>query len=261
MHGSGLVRDDVYDWNAELLNVLNSERPDIVIVALGANDRQAIRAGDGQLAPHTPEWDAAYARRLASFVETLKVYGRPFFWVGVPPMRVTAALRDMLAFNGLYQPAVEGAGGHFVDIWNGFTDENGNYISSGPDVEGQLRALRTSDGINFTRAGRLKLAFYVEREIHRQTGLGAGSVDLVTSTDQRSHIEIGPDGKKRLVGPVISLSDPLPGASSVLAGGPTARPAVETSPRYRLVVKGDALPVVPGRADDFSWPRDGAAQN
>ena len=252
--GSGLVRDEVYDWNAELLNVLNEEKPDVVVVAIGADDRQAIRTGNGQIETHTPEWDAAYTKRIAGMVDTLKVYGRPFFWVGAPPMRVTAAMRDMLALNGLFQPAVEAAGGHFVDIWNGFTDENGNYISSGPDVDGQLRALRTSDGINFTRAGRLKLAFYVEREIHRQTGLGAGSVDLVTSTDQRSHIEIGPDGKKRLVGPVISLSEPLPGASSVLAGGPTRKPVVETTAQYRMIVKGEALPEVPGRADDFSWP-------
>ena len=149
-------------------------------------------------------------------VDTLKVFGRPFFWVSAPPMRSSSASRDMAYLNGLYKPAVTAAGGHFIDIWNGFTDENGNYTSSGPDVDGQLRALRTSDGINFTRAGRLKLAFYVEREIRKQTGIGTGAVDLFASASQTSQIEIGPDGVKRLVGPVISLSDPLPGASRAL---------------------------------------------
>jgi hypothetical protein len=189
--------------------------------------------------------------------DTLKVYGRPFFWVSAPPMRLAAAGRDMVYLNAFYTDAVEEAGGHFVDIWNGFTSDEGNYISSGPDVDGQLRALRSSDGINFTRAGRLKLAFYVEREIRRQTGIGAGAVDLLTSANQTSQIEIGPDGQKRLVGPVISLTDPRPGASDALAGAPDPVPEVareSDTPQYLMIVKGAALPTVSGRADDFTWP-------
>ena len=116
--------------------------------------------------------------RIAGMADTLKVFGRPFFWVSAPPMRSSSASGDMDYLNGLYKPAVTAAGGHYIDIWNGFTDDNGNYTSSGPDVDGQLRALRSSDGINFTRAGRLKLAFFVEREIRKQTGIGSGSVDL-----------------------------------------------------------------------------------
>src|SRR5690606_11971861 len=144
----------------------------------------------------------------------------PFFWISAPPLRVSDASADMVYFNGLYRPRVEAAGGHYVDIWSGFTNASGQYITTGPDIEGQVRALRAGDGINFTRAGRLKLSFYVEREIRRQTGVGAGAVDLLASVSNTSQIEIGPDGKKRLVGPVISLSDPLPGGSDTLAGAP-----------------------------------------
>jgi uncharacterized protein len=255
---SGLVRDDYYDWNGELLNILNERKPDIVVVALGSNDRQQIRVGEERLAPRSEPWEKAYTERVAAMAETLKVYGRPFFWMGAPPMRQNSAMRDMARFNDLYQPPVSAAGGHFVDIWGGFTNEEGRYISSGPDVAGQLRGLRAGDGINFTRAGRLKLAFYVEREIRRQTGIGTGAVDLLASTDQQSQIEIGPDGVKRLVGPVISLSDPLPGASRALVGGPDEEVADATgeteTPQYLMIVKGAALPAVSGRADDFTWP-------
>jgi hypothetical protein len=255
---SGLVRDDYYDWNGELLGILNERKPDIVVVALGSNDRQEIRHEGGRLAPRSEPWEKAYVERIAAMADTLKVYGRPFFWMGAPPMRQSSAFRDMLYFNDLYRPTVTAAGGHFVDIWGGFTNEEGRYISSGPDVTGQLRGLRAGDGINFTRAGRLKLAFYVEREIRRQTGIGTGAVDLLASTDQQSQIEIGPDGVKRLVGPVISLSDPLPGASFVLVGGPeeaaAEEPAETETPQYLMIVKGAALPAVSGRADDFTWP-------
>jgi hypothetical protein len=254
---SGLVRADYYDWNVELPKILNEQKPDIVVVALGANDRQQMRIGKERLAPRSETWEATYLARLKGVTDTLKVYGRPFFWVSAPPMRLAAAGRDMGYLNAFYTDAVEETGGNFVDIWNGFTSDQGNYISSGPDVDGQLRALRASDGINFTRAGRLKLAFYVEREIRRQTGIGAGAVDLLASTSQTSQIEIGPDGKKRLVGPVISLTDPRPGGGGALAGAPDPVPEVAKeaeTPQYLMIVKGAALPEVSGRADDFAWP-------
>lgn len=255
-NASGLVRDDYYDWNKQLPAILNQVKPDVVVVAVGANDRQPIRSGKDRLSFHTDTWEKAYVGRIASMADTLKVFGRPFFWVSAPPMRASSSGRDMDYLNGLYKPAVTAAGGHYVDVWNGFTDDNGDYISSGPDVDGQLRALRTSDGINFTRAGRLKLAFYVEREIRKQTGIGTGSVDLATSASQASQIEVGPDGVKRLVGPVISLSDPLPGANHALVGSAAnPDPAMSAgTPQYKLIVDGAAPPTVPGRADDFAWP-------
>jgi hypothetical protein len=269
---SGLVRDDYHDWNQRLPEMLNEDHPDIIVIVMGSNDRQQIRDGKDRLAMRSESWEKIYGERIDNLIDTLKVYGRPFFWVSAPPMRSSSASRDMAYLNELLKPRVTAGGGYFIDIWNGFTNEDGRFISSGPDVEGQLRALRNSDGINFTRAGRLKLAFYVEREIRHQTGIGPGVVDLSASASQASQIEIGLDGKKRLVGPVISLSDPLPGTSleltgevaligdRVVGGAPTvapllAAPADVESPQYLLIIKGAALPSVAGRADDFTWPR------
>jgi hypothetical protein len=254
-NSSGLVRDDYFDWNGQLPALLNKEKPDIVVVQIGANDRQQLRDGKSRYAPHTAAWEEAYVKRISGVVDTLKVFGRPFYWVSAPPMRDASSSRDMAYLNDFYKPPVTAAGGHFLDIWNGFTDDNGNFISSGPDVEGQLRALRTGDGINFTQAGRLKLAFYVAREIRKSTGIGTDGSDLIASVTQQSQIEVGKDGVKRLVGPVISLTDPLPGASDVLAGATAKAPTLSAdSPQTLLIVKGTALPTVAGRADDFVWP-------
>jgi hypothetical protein len=46
----------------------------------------------------------------------------------------------------------------FVDVWDGFVDEDGRYAQSGPDYEGQIRRLRSGDGVHFTEAGTRKLA-------------------------------------------------------------------------------------------------------
>src|SRR4029079_19608958 len=102
--------------------------------------------------------------------------------------------------------------------------------------------------------GKLKLAFYVEREIRRTTGLGSGSIDLLASLTGANQIEIAPDGTKRLVGPGISLSAPLPGASDQLAGGDQSTPATAESVQFKAIVKGEALPGVSGRIDDFACP-------
>jgi uncharacterized protein len=255
---SGLVRADHFDWNTSLPNILNETQPDLIVMTLGANDRQEFRDGNVRAAIRSDEWGATYTKRISGIVDTLNLYGRPFFWVGAPPMRATSASSDMAFINGLYKPRVEAGGGHFVDIWNGFANEDGRYVSSGPDVDGQVRQLRTGDGVNFTRAGRLKLAFYVEREIRRQTGFGSGGIDLLATVTQGNRIEIGPDGTKRLVGPIISLSDPLPGSSGDLAGAGATSPPGEESIQFKMIVRGEALPEVSGRADDFSWPPQGA---
>lgn len=73
----------------------------------------------------------------------------------------------MLAFNEMYRATATTAGAEFIDIWDGFIDENGAFVSSGPDINGQPARLRANDGINFTAAGRRKLAFYAESRLPR----------------------------------------------------------------------------------------------
>jgi hypothetical protein len=251
---SGLVRIDQLDWNTALPKQLNTLQPDLVVVALGANDRQQMRGDNAREAVRSDGWERAYTQRIDGLVDTLKLYGQPFFWVGAVPMRQAQASADMNYLNGLFRPRVEKNDGHFVDVWSGFANEEGRYITSGPDVEGQTRQLRTGDGINFTRAGRLKLAFYVEREIRRQTGFGSGGIDLLATVTQGNQIEIAPDGTKRLVGPIISLNNPLPGSSGELAGGAPPTAPTEESLQFKVIVKGEAPPDVAGRVDDFAWP-------
>jgi len=256
---TGLIRADSYDWNANLPAILNETQPDLIAVVFGANDRQQLRDGKTRSAVRSPTWETAYTARIDGIVDTLKLYGRPFFWVGAPPMRATSASSDMAYFNGLFKPRVLEARGYFVDIWNGFANEDGNYVTSGPDVEGQVRQLRTGDGINFTRAGRMKLAFYVELEIRRKTGFGREGVNLRANVTQGNQIEIAPDGSKLLVGPVISLNDPLPGSGGELAGGKPPTPPANDSAQFKVVVRGEALSPVAGRVDDFSWPPTAAS--
>ncbi len=44
---SGFVRDDYYDWNAAIEKRIGEDDFDMVVVAIGTNDRQVIRTDKG----------------------------------------------------------------------------------------------------------------------------------------------------------------------------------------------------------------------
>jgi hypothetical protein len=210
---------------------------------------------------HTDQWEAAYIKRIDATIAALKSGGVPVLWVGLPAQRGPKATSDSSYLNELYRGRAEKAGIVFVDIWDGFVDEQGRFSPQGPDFEGQTRRLRSADGIYFTKAGARKLAHYVEREIDRSTANRAIPVALP--------IDVAPAGSKPggasarpLVGPVVPLTvSATAGAAEELLGGarPAARPATPDPLTTRVLTKGEPLPAPTGRADDFNWPRGNAA--
>ena len=108
-----------------------------------------------------------FSRRIDDTIAALKSKGVPVFWVGLPSIRGTKATADAVYLNDLYRARAERAGVIYIDVWDGFVDEAGNFRPCGPDFEGQTRRLRSGDGVYFTKYGARKLAHYVEREIRR----------------------------------------------------------------------------------------------
>src|SRR5690606_5029399 len=98
----------------------------------------------------TEPWLKEYEARAANLAKAVRARGLPLVWVGLPPFKSGSMSADMLAFNDIYRSVSEEAGGEFVDIWDGFVDENGAYAEIGPDINGQRVRLRGSDGINMT---------------------------------------------------------------------------------------------------------------
>src|SRR5207253_6618279 len=90
---------------------------------------------------------------------------------------------DSSYLNEIFRSRAEKAGVVYVDIWDGFGDESGRFSPQGPDYEGQIRRLRTSDGVYFTKFGARKLALYVDREIQRNLANRAVPVALPTPSE------------------------------------------------------------------------------
>ena len=133
---------------------------------------QARQASYGPWEFHTEKWELAYIRRIDATIAALKSAGVPVIWVGLPSQRNTKASADSSYLNELYRSRAEKAGIVYVDIWDGFVDEAGRYSPQGPDYEGQIRRLRSGDGVYFTKFGARKLAHYVDREIQRTANRG-----------------------------------------------------------------------------------------
>lgn len=218
-----------------------------------ATDRGA-RTG-GMVDFRDDRWGELYARKIEEMIAIAKSRGVPVLWVGLPAVRGPKAMADMVYLNNLYRDAAGKAGVTYVDIWDGFVDDSGRFLQQGPDFEGQIRRLRTPDGVYFTKAGARKMAHYVEREIARLLAGRAAPVALPTEPAQPdANVVPGGPPPRPLAGPIVPLIAASIGGDTLL-GGPGARPLTVDPLVSRTLVKGEPLAAPPGRADDFAWPR------
>lgn len=297
---SGLLRyqpkGEPTDWAAAAKSILQTERPDVIVMMAGLQDRMSIRnpgkpapergkaaatakpgtantpadddpelsdqqsvaapeRGDGsQVEFRDTGWDELYTRKIDEMIAVLKSAGVPVIWVGLPAVRGAKSTSDMQYLDALYRDSAGKAGIAYVDVWDGFVDESGRYMQQGPDSEGQIRRLRSYDGVYFTKPGARKLAHYVEREISRLMGSQVGPI-LIPAEPAAPDVsaEPGRPPPRPLVGPVVPLVATALQPDHLL-GGP-AKPLAEDPEVSRVLVKGEPMTAPPGRADDFTWPR------
>ena len=261
---SGFVRNDFYDWPGSIGPIIEDVKPALVVMMIGSNDRQAMQVDGTTEKVRTDAWDKEYVARINRFAKAVRDSNVPMIWVGGPPFRFKSMSADILAFNEFYRSAVEAVDGSFVDIWDGFVDQEGTFVLSGSDINGQTVRLRNSDGINFTSAGKRKLAFYVERQIRQMFGAWAVPLQTSLAPEAYSTMRLPPLRSET----DLERIDPIPLAAPELDGGvallgdinvPKAEPAGNNplqakSVRKRLVEDGIPPPAKPGRANDFEWP-------
>ncbi|HEY4847264.1 MAG TPA: SGNH family hydrolase [Methylocella sp.] len=271
---SGLVRNDFFDWSQATGDLLASgEKIDFAVMLIGSNDRQPLRDANGSYEPRSPEWQAAYTQRIETIAAMFRDKKIPLVWVGLPILRSERLSADALAFNEFYRTYAEKSGATYIDIWEAFADEAGKYRAIGPDINGQTVRLRAADGVHFTKAGARKLAHFVEPAIRRNLdevlpntapAPNPASVANPEGTEMPANVSAlpgseAPRAPKPVAGPILPLTGPVlaPGgelATRTTTAG-TANNAAHTLIEQTLQ-QGSPLAPKPGRADDFSWPRN-----
>jgi hypothetical protein len=283
--GSGLIHNEPreYDWAQVARETLAAEKPAFVVMMLGLSDRRAIREhtqnqpADKPAPGRAPKkaaeragavtsydfrsdaWSEHYAQRLDEVIAVLKSKRVPVLWVGLPPIRGARARVDVTFLNDIYKAEAGKNDIVYVDVWDGFVDDAGEFSYHGPDVLGQVRRLRTGDGVYFTKAGARKLAHYVDREIkrlmNRETPVALpmpGDLTPAAAPGQPS----GP-APRPVAGPVIPLTGGVPETETVLLGGRGGVSRLDPD-ATKVLVKGETLEPVQGRADNSAWPRQQA---
>ena len=281
----GLVRDDARldtpEWTQAIKDWLPAtDKPSAIVVMLGVNDRSSLRerapaakettspsetahpgpaaAGAQRQLPsasfdfHTDKWAELYSKRIDDMIAALKTGGVPIIWVGLPAIRGAKSTSDMSYLDELYRARAEKAGIAYVDIWDGFVDDQGRYVQDGPDFEGQTRRLRTYDGVYFTKAGAEKLGHYAEHDLRRVLSSHALPVAL-PGPEEQSPAKDAAVGRAA-VGPVLPLNA-IGTEKSELLGASNHATEREADPlATRVLNRGEAIVAPRGRADDFSWP-------
>ncbi|HRF09683.1 MAG TPA: SGNH family hydrolase [Xanthobacteraceae bacterium] len=254
---SGHVRQDFYNWVTEAGNIVANERATAFVVMLGVNDRQQLRDEKGFHDFRSDRWREIYAKRIDDFLAKLKEKNTPIYVVGMPAISLQRGNADMQYVNEILRERAARAGVRYIDVWEGFVDEQGQFASTGAAMDGQMRRLRAGDGVHFTRFGSRKLAHFVERDLLRLFESRVRSPFLPYGLDQGPNLS----GVRPAIGPVIPLTTPV-GQSRVLEGSaekanlPPVRIDENTK---KTLVEGIPQAPVAGRADDFRWPRPAAS--
>ena len=169
---TGLVRDDYFDWVKGVNDLLaNSGKINIAVMMIGSNDRQALREGANAYDVRQQRWRESYGDRVEAITKAFRDRKIPLVWVGLPVMKSDRFSADMAAFNEIYQDRAVKAGATYVDTWEAFLDDRGQFAAYGPDVNGQFQKLRAGDGVHFTRPGARKLALLARSAASCRHGL------------------------------------------------------------------------------------------
>lgn len=265
---SGLARPEVYDWAETLPKILESGSYDVIVVLLGANDRQMIRSGNERLAFSTPDWIAAYKRQADRVLGSLKASGARIYWVSIPPMADADYDAAMRIVTGLQKERVEAMGFTFIDIRPAFSNAEGGYTDTGPDETGVVRKLRGRDGVSFFKWGNNRLAQLVLQAIETGDQQSAeASASPAPSAPEAITQQVPLFGQTGAMGEAILLRpDDVTVSTGIVmaAGGDEKDPAAvlaairtmvpKGSAAEKLFTRGETDPVPKGRADDFAAP-------
>ena len=98
------------DRKAEPAAKEKAPRIDVAVMMIGSNDKQAIREDGKTLAFGTPEWSAAYTKRVSAIDDAFRSHGIPLIWVGVPITKDDGFADAMASLNDITREAAAKTG-------------------------------------------------------------------------------------------------------------------------------------------------------
>ena len=152
---TGLSREDYFNWQAGMRQIVEEFRPDLVFVMLGSNDAQAQISRDGTSIPvGSAQWVEGYRERAANLLREATRAGTHVVWVGIPIVEERQRWDFYRRVNDIYRDTASADPlGTYVDTWTPFEGRDGGYTAFVRNERGDLVEVRASDGVHFTPSG------------------------------------------------------------------------------------------------------------
>jgi enterochelin esterase-like enzyme len=166
--GTSLVRNDVFDWSARILALMDEHSPDTVILNFGGNDAQPVLTPDGKKAAFgTDEWNAEFERRVAEVTTNIIERRATPVWIGTPVMRTARFSERQERLTELVRKASLAAGGRYVPMADLSSTTKGLYRAD-ITFNGSHGLMRMADGVHFTRLGAQYVVHHMLPRLERE---------------------------------------------------------------------------------------------
>lgn len=164
--GTGISKTDLVDWGLLSNKQVEDQKPDAVVMFMGANEGFPFPApGGASVECCSAEWAATYARRARSMMDKYRRDGDArVYWLTLPMPREPARQEIARAVNAAIAVAAQPYRSHVrvVDMTDLFTP-GGRYRAAMP-VDGRETLVREPDGIHLNKAGaQVALEVVLER--------------------------------------------------------------------------------------------------
>jgi hypothetical protein len=175
---TGLERPDVYNWFDRIRHVMKKDRPNVVVVAFGANDNHNYMTGlpsGYDLGPFgSASWIKEYSRRVGGFMDTVIRRGGFIVYLGMPIVSSPSESHDFDQINRIiyHEAKRRPHGALYIDTYLRFADpKTGGYAEYLPRPDGTLVKVRSGDGVHFEPAGGDIIARLVLKALNQRFGL------------------------------------------------------------------------------------------
>lgn len=165
--GTGLTRGDFAAWLEQIERDFQTHKARHVVIMVGMNDLRDFRDDRRGRVYGTPEWDAAYAKRIEALVERLRAHAENVVWVGLPVFRRPELNEGARRLSDLYASVATRAGATFMPIYDDFLSPAGGFVTHLAAADGRLRQVRGEDGLHFIGVGYEMIAAKALAEIKR----------------------------------------------------------------------------------------------
>jgi hypothetical protein len=164
---TGLANAWFYNWHNNLATFLKTYKPNLVIILMGANDRQNFVVNNQVQTFGTEAWKKTYQSNISKLATAATKSGAYVLWVGLPIMKPYNYAKGETLIDQLYAvtvPKVKGA--QYLSLRELTADASGNYRQSAI-INGKYQVFRGGDGIHFSSVGQEIIATYTINKINK----------------------------------------------------------------------------------------------